>query len=139
LARTRTWSTTSGVDGPPAVGWLPGRHSCLEQQPVGCGPPGLFHLVFGSNHVHHSVDQRQMGEGLREVAEVAAVLSVDLLGVELEWTGEGEQPFAELTGAPVLPDGRQRGDQPERADRKSALLAAEAVVGLLDPIAQDQL
>ena len=37
-----------------------------------------------------------------------------------------------------LADLDQRADEPERADRERALLGAQAVVGLLDAVAQDQ-
>ena len=43
----------------------------------------LLHLL-GADHVHDRVDQREVREGLREVAEVAAGARVDLLGVEAE-------------------------------------------------------
>ena len=45
---------------------------------------GLLHRLLGADHVHHRVDQREVGEGLREVAEVAARAGVDLLRVEAE-------------------------------------------------------
>ena len=49
------------------------------------GALGVF--LLGSDHVHDGVDEGQVGECLREVAEVAARARVDLLGVELERTG----------------------------------------------------
>src|SRR3954453_17046385 len=39
--------------------------------------------AVGPDHVGHGVDQREVGERLREVAEVPAGAGVDLLGVEL--------------------------------------------------------
>ena len=45
--------------------------------------------LLGADHVHDRVDEGQVGEGLREVAEVAAAAGVDLLGVEAERAGEG--------------------------------------------------
>src|SRR5439155_1190961 len=40
--------------------------------------------ALGLDHAHHGVDQREVGEGLREVAQVAAARSLDLLRVELQ-------------------------------------------------------
>ena len=98
---------------------------------------GLEALVCPDD-VHDRVDQRKVGEGLREVAQVAAGARVDLLGVETERAGVGEQLLAEVTAALDLADLDQRGHEPERADREGALLAGEAVVGLLDAVAQDE-
>ena len=63
---------------------------------------------------------------------------VDLLGVEQQRAGVGEQLLAQPAGACELADLDQRRHQPERADRERALLAREAVVGLLDPVAQHE-
>ena len=54
--------------------------------------------LLGADHVHDRVDQRQVGERLREVAQVPPAARVDLLGVELERAGVGEQPLAQLAG-----------------------------------------
>jgi hypothetical protein len=78
--------------------------------------------------VHHRVDQRQVREGLGEVAEVAAGGGVELLGVELERGAERQQALAELPAALALADLQQRVDQPEGADQERALLPAQAVV-----------
>ena len=94
--------------------------------------------LVGPDHVHDRVDQRQVRERLREVPEVAAARRLDLLGVEAERAGERQQPLAQLAGAAAVADLRQRGDEPERADREAALLAREAVVGLLRAVAQHE-
>ena len=99
--------------------------------------PSPLALLVG-DHVGDGVDQRQVGERLREVAEVAAAGGVELLGVEVERAGGLEQPLAELAGALALADLRERRDQPEGADQEGALLAAEAVVGLFDLVAEDE-
>ncbi len=39
--------------------------------------------------MQHSVDQRQMGERLRVVAQVAPALGIELLGVEVQGRGVG--------------------------------------------------
>ena len=41
-------------------------------------------LLVGANHVHDGVDQCQMRERLREVAQVAAAARVDLLRVQVQ-------------------------------------------------------
>jgi hypothetical protein len=38
--------------------------------------------------VNHGVDQSQMGEGLREIAQLAAAARIELFGVEAEGAGE---------------------------------------------------
>ena len=63
---------------------------------------------------------------------------LDLLGVEVQWAGEGQQPLAQVPGAAHLADLHQSRHQPERADREAALFAGEAVVGLLGAVAQHQ-
>ena len=59
------------------------------------------------DHVDDGVDERQVGERLREVAEVAAAAGVDLLGVEAERAGEGQQLLARACGR-----GRARRSRP---------------------------
>ena len=48
----------------------------------------LAQLLVG-DHVRDRVDQRQMGEGLREVAELRAAERLDLLRVEAERASRG--------------------------------------------------
>ena len=79
-----------------------------------------------------------MGEGLGEVAQVAPAVGVQLLGVELEGAGQGQQLLAQLAGPDVLADLGQGGHEPERADGEAALLSRQPVVGLLDLVAQDE-
>jgi hypothetical protein len=63
-----------------------------------------LHRLLGLDHVHHGVDERQVGERLREVAEVSAPLRVDFLGVELERARVRQQLLAYLPGTAVLAD-----------------------------------
>ena len=91
-----------------------------------------------ADDVRDRVDQGEVGEGLREVAEVAARGRVELLGVEAERARVLEQPLAELAAAPALADLEQRRDEPERADQEGPLLAGEAVVGLLGAVAEHE-
>ena len=79
-----------------------------------------------------------MSERLREVSEVAAGPRIDLLGVEAERAGVAEEALAELAAALDLADLAQRRDEPERADEERALVADEAVIGLLGAVAQDE-
>src|SRR6476661_8543883 len=59
------------------------------------GDAAVFALLVG-DHVGNRVDQRQVGESLGEVAEVAAGLGLQLLGEEVEPAGRLEQALAEL-------------------------------------------
>ena len=65
-------------------------------------------------------------------------VGLQLLGEEVEPAGRLEQPLAELAGPPALADLRERRDQPEGADQEGALLAVQAVVGLVDLVAEDE-
>ena len=66
-----------------------------------------------------------------KLPEVAAGVGVELLGVEAERRRDAQQPLHQVAGALQLADDRQRGDEPERADQERALLARQAVVGLV--------
>ena len=94
---------------------------------------------FELDHVDDGVDQRQVGEGLREVAKLLTGMRVDLLAVEIKGPREGQQLGTELPGSLVLTDLAQRRHQPEGTDRKTALLPGEPVVGFLDLVAQHQI
>ena len=54
---------------------------------------------FGADEVHERVNEGQVGERLWEVAEVTAIHRIQLLGVEPQWTGVGQQAFAQCFGA----------------------------------------
>ena len=84
------------------------------------------------------LDQREVREGLREVAQVPAGAGVELLGVQAQRRGDAEQALHQVAGALVVADDRQRRDEPERADQEAALLARQAVVGLAGPVAQHE-
>src|SRR5215469_2196469 len=87
--------------------------------------------------VERGADQRQVGEGLREVALLLAG-TADLLGVQAQVVGVGEHL---LEGQPCLvksPGAGERLDVPERADRERSLLAAQAVRAGLRVVAIDQ-
>src|SRR3954447_7971199 len=51
----------------------------------GVASPGFdLGLLLGADHVNDGVDEREVGEGLREVAEVAAAAGIELFGVQVE-------------------------------------------------------
>src|SRR5438093_13565575 len=93
-----------------------GRSRC-QRRGAGCG------MTFGLDQVHHGVDQRKVGECLREVAEMATAPGIDLLTEQIERAGVREELLAQLTRSLDLADLDQCRDQPERADRERALLA----------------
>ncbi len=68
--------------------------------------------------VHHGVDEREVSERLREVAQVASAVRLDLLGVEQQRAGVGEQLLAKRPGPVQLADLGERRNEPERADRE---------------------
>ena len=78
--------------------------------------------LFLADDVHDGVDQGQVRKGLREVTQVAAGPRVDLLAVEQQRAGVGQDLLADVPGALVLADFGQRRDQPERADGERPLL-----------------
>jgi hypothetical protein len=66
-------------------------------------------------------------------------MGVDLLGVQEQRAGQGQQLLAQRPGTGHLTDPGQRRDQRERSDRERAFLAAELVDGSLDAVAQHEL
>ena len=76
-------------------------------------------------------DQCQVGEGLREVAQVGAGLGVDLLGVEADIVGMAQEAVEQGAGV-IRPIQDQEGiDQPEAGDQECALAAVQAVVAMI--------
>src|ERR1700760_1408831 len=67
--------------------WRHSPHSIIGQQ-RGLTPPGLGASIELTVEVDRGADQRQVAEGLREVAELLAG-SVDLLGEQAEVVGVG--------------------------------------------------
>src|SRR6201987_4876319 len=78
--------------------------------------------------VDGGADQRQVTEGLREVAELAAG-GVDLLGEQAQVVGVGEHLLEHQPGLLQPPGAGQGVDVPERAQREGTLVAAQAVGG----------
>ena len=95
-------------------------------------------MQLGDDDPRRGLDQREVRERLREVAEVPAGVGVELLGVEPERRGDPQQPLHQVARPLQLADDRERRDEPERADQERALLAREAVVGLVGAVAQHE-
>src|SRR6516165_4863118 len=75
------------------------------------------------------VDQGEVGECLREVADLPPTGDVVLLGVQAQVVAQGEQPLEQLPRLGLAAVQRERLDQPERAGKELALTARQAVVG----------
>ena len=69
-----------------------------------------------------------MRQALREVAEEGAALGIDLLGVEADVVGQGDQLVHELGRLLDSPLPRQRLGQPKRAGHEGAVFAGQAVL-----------
>src|SRR4029453_6252910 len=103
-----------------------GRSVCrLELEPELHGQPPrslgkalwpLGQALIRPDDVHHGVDEREVGERLREVAQVASAVRLALLGVEQQRAGVGEQLLAQRPGPVQLADLRGPPDEPERAE-----------------------
>src|SRR5215207_3176119 len=115
------------------------RVTQVQRQPPGLligGPLGQS--LIRADDVHHGVDERQVRERLREVAKVTPAVRLDLLGVQQERARVGKQFLAQSAGAIHLADLRERGDEPERADRERPLLTSEPVVGRLHAVPEHE-
>src|SRR5207248_5368500 len=110
----------------------------LEHQRIRRRPRQALRRLLSLDNVAHRVDQRQMSERLREVAQVSATARIDLLGIQRQWTRKRQQLFAQLARADMLANLRKRRYEPERTQDERAFVAAEPVVGLLDTVAQHQ-
>ena len=93
--------------------------------------PGLVQCVRG-------VDQADVAERLRSVAELLAGVRVDLLAEQPEVVGGSERPAQGVVGGVDLPGEGLRLSEPERAQQEGAFLAVEAVVPAAGVVAADQ-
>src|SRR5919201_5497043 len=86
------------------------------------------------------VDEREMGQRLREVAEQTAGARVVLLGEQADVVAQIEQPLEQLARLVELALQREYVREPERAGQKDALTGRQSVDGtvLLVQIAQDE-
>ena len=73
-------------------------------------------ILLDGDETTPGIDQREVGERLREVAEVLAGGRVDLLGVEVQRTGERQQLLEQRAGAFDLADDA-RAPTPARTSR----------------------
>src|SRR5438105_3686127 len=83
-------------------------------------------LVELAVEVDGGADQRQMAEGLREVAELLTG-AADLLGEQAQVVGVGLHLLERKPGVVEPPGPGQGVDIPERAQREGALVARQAV------------
>ena len=118
VARMRIVSsfTVAPATGPPLVGVRRQCRACsgtYARAPLRSGRHVAVGLV--RDHVQHGVDQGQVGERLREVAEVLAAVRVDLLGVQLERAGEATAAWRTACG----PGGARRSRTAPRPARTS--------------------
>ena len=93
-----------------------GEGGGLHRRVGGLEHPGAVGLLLGADDVHHGVDQRQVGERLREVPEVTAGARFDLLGVEVQRAGEGQQSLAQML-CPARPRRSRPAPTPARTSR----------------------
>src|SRR5436190_21138208 len=77
---------------------------------------------------HRRSDQREVAEGLREVADLTLPLHVVLLCQKAEIVAQGDQSLEQLTRLTDPPVERQRADEPERAGEELSLVARQPVV-----------
>src|SRR5215217_7620257 len=111
------------------------------------GMPHLFQVISAAGSRSPSVertvegdggvDQRQVGEGLGEVAQLLAGLA-DLLGVQAQVVGVGEHLLQGQPGLLQAAGAGQGVHVPEGADREGPLVAAQAVGGGGRVVAVDQ-
>src|SRR5215213_1200574 len=85
-----------------------------------------------------AVDQRQVRQRLREVADQPLCTRVVLLAQQPHVVTQREQPLEELFGLALAADAPQRLDQPEAADQERSLVPGKAVVGFARAVAQDE-
>ena len=90
----------------------------------------LLHTL-GQDDPAGGLDQSQMREGLREVAQVSPGVDVELLGEQAQGGRDAKQALHQVPGTLPLADDREGGDEPERTDQERSLLPRQTVVGLV--------
>src|SRR5512132_1484643 len=121
-AEKTTWVACSHSSQPlqsPAARLRPSMSACSGTQGAAVNGPSLLSLLDRAgpcagfvlelptlelDHVDDGIDERQVGEGLWEVAKLLAGVRVDLLAVELKSARKGKQLGTELAGSLVLAD-----------------------------------
>src|SRR5687768_9062726 len=82
------------------------------------------------------VDQADMGEALREIAQRRAAVGIDLLAEQAEIAGVAEQVFEEPFGLIEIAAAREVVDRPEAADAEGAFVRTTlaATVAIEQPV-----
>ena len=127
---------------------LPGGREVAGERSAARAGPDDDHVVG----VHHEISSSRSARMMRAAASISArwenacgkfprwrpVLTSNSSAIEPERRRDAQEPLHEIARALLLPDDRERGHEPERADEERPLLAGEAVVGLLGPVAEDE-
>ena len=88
--------------------------------------------------VEGRVDERDVRESLREVADQAFAIDVVFLGEQAEVVAQGEQALEEALRIFGAADGFEAADHPEAAGQKYAFAGRQAVVDLGGVVAKDE-
>jgi hypothetical protein len=105
-----------------------------------CGEPGELPCTvhfFRANEMHERVNEGKVGEGLWEVAEVAAIHRIQLLGVEpsgLAWDRRRSHSALARATSPIS----TRAETSQNEHMVKSPSTGESVVGLLGAVAQDE-
>src|SRR4029079_1219655 len=81
-------------------------------------PFSILRQHFGDDDARRRLDEGEVRERLREVAQVPARRGVELLGVKAERRRDSEQALHQVARSLQLADDRERGHEPEGADEK---------------------
>src|SRR3954451_16072082 len=101
----------------------PSSHSpvpCLSVRRSHCFASGLYRDPgrLGGRELARGEDERQVAEGLGEVADLASTRDVVLLGEQAEVVGEAGKPLEKLACLLDAAVARERVDEPERAGQE---------------------
>src|SRR5436190_1393513 len=77
---------------------------------------------------HRCSDQREVAEGLREVADLTLPLHVVFLCQQAEIVAESDQSLEQLARLSDPPIERERADEPERAGKELSLVPRQPVI-----------
>src|SRR5207244_3262896 len=129
----------AGVDGAPPPG---DRGRCDGGRRGSRRParrPGLEtrHALVRLPEERGCVNQREVGQTLREIAEELLRRGIDLLGVEIDVVGQGEKILHGLGRLVEALGASERLHEPERAGQEGALLLLHAGVAVQEgPVAE---
>src|ERR1700722_13956354 len=94
---------------------------------VGLGVEPLLRRALRQRKIMRAVDEADMREGLRKIAELALAARVVLLGEQSDIVAQGEQPLEHRRPLVVLAEQGQIVDEPEAAGEKRPLARRQAV------------